>query len=131
VAAFRHDPAALHVDVAVAGDGPVARLDRAMVQRVVLNLLLNAVQAMDGAGTATLSCTSTDGWTEIAVTDTGPGIPPDLRERIFEPFYTTKARGSGLGLAIARQVAESHGGTLVVTSGATGGARFVLRLPSA
>ena len=65
----------------------------------------------------------------IEIRDSGPGVPPDLRDRVFEPFFTTKARGGGLGLPIARRTAELHGGTLTLSSSETGGSVFTLRLP--
>src|SRR5438128_2042681 len=72
-----------------------------------------------------------DGGVEIAVADSGPGVPPELRARIFEPFFTTRPRGTGLGLAVARQIVEAHGGRIEVGERTGGGARFTLRLPAA
>ncbi len=65
------------------------------------------------------------------VEDTGPGIPPEDRDRIFELFYTTKPSGSGLGLPICRRIVEDHGGSINVADGPGGGSQFVLRLPAA
>lgn len=129
VTQFRLDPASRDVPVEVACDavGSVS-LDREMVHRVLLNLLLNAAQAMDGAGAIDVACVQDGDRCEISVRDHGPGIPAELRERVFEPFYTTKVRGTGLGLAIARQAVEAHGGRLEVEEAPGGGARFVLRL---
>ena len=68
---------------------------------------------------------------EILVDDSGPGVPPEIRERIFEPFFTTKAEGSGLGLPIVHAIVTQHGGTIGVEEAPEGGARFALRIPRA
>jgi two-component system sensor histidine kinase PilS (NtrC family) len=65
----------------------------------------------------------------ISISDNGPGVPEDNREKIFEPFYTTRADGTGLGLAIARQTVREHRGTIAVDAGRLGGARFTIQLP--
>jgi signal transduction histidine kinase len=100
------------------------------LREVVTNLILNAVDAMPEGGTLVLS-TGVEGqqaWLEVA--DTGQGIPPAVRERIFEPFYTTKAqRGTGLGLAVSRSIARRHEGDLTVESTPGVGSRFRLCLP--
>jgi signal transduction histidine kinase len=70
-----------------------------------------------------------DGAAEVAVEDSGPGIPPERRDRLFEPFFTTKPGGTGLGLAVSRAIARAHGGELDAAGAAAGGARFALRLP--
>jgi signal transduction histidine kinase len=85
---------------------------------------------MSGGGEIVLAGRRDDGIVELAVSDTGPGVPIELRERIFEPFFTTRSRGVGLGLAVARQIVEAHGGTITVEDGAHGGARFAVRVPA-
>jgi len=67
----------------------------------------------------------------IFVDDSGPGVPPELRDRLFEPFFTTKAQGSGLGLSIVHSIMTQHRGTITIEDAPGGGARFVLRLPRA
>ena len=73
----------------------------------------------------------TEGWLELAVADDGPGIPPEVRERIFEPLFSTRPFGVGLGLPLVRRIVEQHGGELVVESSPGAGARFTIRLPVA
>jgi signal transduction histidine kinase len=115
--------------------GPVPPIagDDERLRQVVMNLALNALEAAPGGGWLRVSCRSEpgEGAVEILVDDSGPGIPADLRGRIFEPFFTTKAKGSGLGLSIVHAIVAQHGGTIEATGAPGGGARFVLRLPSA
>lgn len=108
------------------------RVDETQVLQVLLNLLLNAYQAMeDNAGEVCISTCQEEDCIVFTVADTGPGIPAEIMDRIFEPFFTTKdvGKGSGLGLAIARQVSEAHGGSLTAASTTGKGAVFTLRLP--
>ncbi|MEJ5365526.1 MAG: HAMP domain-containing sensor histidine kinase [Desulfosoma sp.] len=106
-----------------------ARIDRDLIMRAVGNLIQNAVDACDGAGTVTVE-TSQDGpfWT-VHVTDQGPGVPEEVSPRIFEPFFTTRAKGTGLGLAFVAQVARAHGGSVDFVNRQEGGARFTLTIP--
>jgi signal transduction histidine kinase len=97
---------------------------------VLLNLVINAAQAMGGRGAIAVEVRSADGWHELRITDEGPGIPPEIREHLFEPFFTTKHRGTGLGLATARRIMEMHGGTLELESPPGGGTVAVARLPA-
>src|SRR5437867_1131396 len=93
--------------------------------------LANAAEAAPSGGEVALAAAAADGAVEIAVADSGPGVPPELRARVFEPFFTTRPRGTGLGLAVARQIVEAHGGRIEVGERTGGGARFTLRLPAA
>jgi signal transduction histidine kinase len=105
------------------------RADRDMLRRAVLNLVLNALDAMPSGGLLTITvCTSASG-VEIEVGDSGPGIADELLERLFEPFFTTKSSGTGLGLAIVERIAQTHGGQVVALNGAEGGAAFTLSIP--
>jgi signal transduction histidine kinase len=125
-------PDGIVIERAYNGGLGAARVDRVQIGQVMFNLLTNAVQAMDGRGGAvTLRCSADDGRVRVEVEDDGPGVPPELRSRIFEPLFTTKARGFGLGLSVARSLAEANGGRLDVTTATDGGARFVLDLPAA
>lgn len=110
--------------------------DEAQLQQVVMNLLLNAVEAMTMNGVLTISTNpgrdQRDGpWLEIHVKDTGVGIPKENLDRIFEPFFTTKRNGTGLGLAISQRVIDEHHGRIEARSDAGKGATFVIILPAA
>lgn len=109
---------------------PALAADADLLCQVLLGLLANAVEAVPAGGEVGLTSRAEGAAIEIDVTDTGPGIPLDVRERVFEPFFTTRPRGTGLGLAVARQIVEAHGGTIAVGDRPGGGARFTLRLPA-
>jgi two-component system, NtrC family, sensor kinase len=105
--------------------------DEGQIKQVLLNLLQNARDAMPGGGEVRVSVHTEGDAVQIAVDDQGPGVPPELRERLFEPFYTTKSHGTGLGLAITQHIASSHGGSISCGVAPGGkGARFLLRLPA-
>ncbi len=125
------DPAASGVEIAVVNHGPrpVVKADPDYLKQVLLNLMLNGLQAMPQGGKLTIETSAQDGRMRLSVSDTGVGIEPENLARIFEPYFTTKADGSGLGLAIARRIIEGHGGTLDVTSKAGSGSRFEIVLP--
>ena len=129
ISLLRRDPAGELVEVTIEGPDLALTADSEMIRATVLNLLLNAAQAMNGRGHVTIGIAQHDWECSIEIRDSGPGVPPDLRDRVFEPFFTTKARGGGLGLPIARRTAELHGGTLTLSSPETGGSVFTLTLP--
>ena len=99
------------------------------LKQVLLNLLLNAVQATPGDRAVQLTAVVEGGRVALAVEDEGPGLDPEQRQWVFEPFFTTKEEGTGLGLTISQRIAEAHGGTLTAENRPQGGARFVLTLP--
>jgi PAS domain S-box-containing protein len=105
--------------------------DADQLKQVLLNLLQNAIDAMDGAGSLKLWSRKELGFVELGVQDSGPGIPESVRERIFDPFFTTKPEGSGLGLAISRTIIQDHGGSLRMESTPGRGTTFIIRLPLA
>lgn len=107
-----------------------ALADPHLLRPVLLNLLRNAVQAMAGGGTLTVSAELRGGRTRVAIADTGPGISPGAREEIFRPFYTTRARGTGLGLTVARGLVTAMGGEIGLESEPGRGATFVVTLPA-
>ena len=125
----RRDPAAHGVEISVEGDDVTVTADGELVRATVLNLLLNAAQAMGNDGRIVVRTSRADGWATIQIRDTGPGIPAEIRDQVFEPFFTTKARGGGLGLPIARRTAELHGGTLTLDCPAAGGTIVTMSLP--
>jgi signal transduction histidine kinase len=114
------------------GDVPWPPCDTGEIDQVLMNLVSNAVQAIDGPGEIRLRTWAGDGSVWVEVEDTGPGIPRVIRERIFEPFFTTKAgRGTGLGLSIAQAMVARHGGDLTLQSRPGAGTTFRIRLPLA
>jgi two-component system, NtrC family, sensor kinase len=113
---------------------PSVMADRSQLQQLFMNILMNAVQAMNEKGTVTLGTRRNgSGQVEVAVSDTGCGIPADKIDRIFDPFYTTKPadEGTGLGLSIAYGIVTRHGGTISVDSALGWGSTFTIRLPAA
>ena len=117
-----------HVDGAVKLNG----VQTAAVRDALSNLVLNALQATPARGRVTIASSLTEREVTFSVADSGPGIPADLRTKIWEPFFTTRQRGTGLGLAIVRKRMEEAGGSAsLVPSRNGGGARFELRIPLA
>jgi signal transduction histidine kinase len=108
---------------------PPVEHDTGQIHQVLLNLVLNAIQALDGPGSVTVTVAAENGMASVEVKDTGPGIPPETLPNIFRPFFTTKGHGTGLGLSLAKRVAEGHGGDLSVASKPGHGSTFTLSLP--
>ena len=129
VTMVRRDPIGEAVDIVVEGNEVLIDADVEMVRAAILNVLINAAQAMAGTGRITVTLSERGGVASLVMRDTGPGIPPELQEQVLEPFFTTKARGGGLGLPIARRTAELHGGHLTIACPASGGTVVTLTLP--
>ena len=119
----------VRIEIIAARDLPPLKADPSHLTQVLLNLMLNGIQAMPQGGTLTLEAKTSNGNILIAVTDTGTGIAPEHQGRIFDPYFTTKVQGTGLGLAISRRLIEAHGGTIKVSNQASGGCRFEISLP--
>jgi signal transduction histidine kinase len=106
-------------------------MDETKIRRSLYNIASNANDAMEPGGTLTLTVSRTDAYVEFCLSDTGPGIPPQIQDKLFEPFVTYgKPSGTGLGLAIAKKAIEDHGGTITADSAPGQGTTFVIRLPA-
>jgi len=110
---------------------PLVRLDGEQIRRVIINLVDNAVEAMERRGDILLETQldATNNVVRVIVADNGPGIPAAEREKLFLPYYSTKRRGSGLGLAIVRRIIAEHGGSIEVGDNTPRGTRFTIELP--
>ena len=136
-------PGETKVHVNLPADLPPIQGDPHQLRQIVTNLLTNAFEAMGGKGTITITATQLAAEEEVAVgsdvsavpmiqievVDDGPGVPADVMDKIFSPFFTTKPRGSGLGLAIVRKIVDAHDGRIDVSAPAAGGTRFRVTLP--
>ena len=115
-----------------ANDLPLILLDFNQMQQVLMNLFLNALQAMPDGGELTIEVNgknSPRGWIQVKVKDTGDGINPEHLHKIFDPFFTTKSKGLGLGLAITHKIVEGHGGKIETESSEGQGSTFIIELP--
>jgi two-component system, NtrC family, sensor kinase len=110
-------------------DVPPVQHDPGQIHQVLLNMLLNAIQAVARNGRIVISLDGDDHFAAISIADNGPGIPPETLKNIFRPFFTTKGHGTGLGLSLARRIVEDHGGRIAVTSTPGQGTTFVVYLP--
>ncbi len=119
------------IETVLALDGATARLDCRQIHQALLNIVVNAFEAMPKGGTLRLTARTRNGHLEVAIADTGPGIPPEHLDRIFEPYFTTKEGGTGLGLALAQRIVDAHGGAITVDSRPGKGSTFRIGLPLA
>ncbi len=115
---------------------PAFRMDPEKLQQVILNLVLNSIQAIEKVGAVDVAAMllpseapNHPDLVEVSISDTGRGIPPENLERIFRPFYTTRRGGTGLGLSLCQRIVSQHGGTVTVESTMKQGSRFAVRLP--
>jgi signal transduction histidine kinase len=120
----------LEVDVP---EDVVALADPGPLSQVMINLFINAAQAIGGAGRIEVIGRQTNGRVQLEVLDSGPGVPPELRDRVFEPFFTTKSgpKGTGLGLAVSQHLLRAMSGDIAVGESPRGGGKFTVTLPSA
>jgi two-component system NtrC family sensor kinase len=102
-----------------------------LFNQALMNLISNAIDAIDGEGAIRVATHASDGAFRITVQDSGSGIDPKLRDRVFEPFFTTKpvGQGTGLGLSIAYSIVQKHGGRLEVEDAPGGGTRMIMQVP--
>jgi signal transduction histidine kinase len=119
----------IKIELHKAPDLPEVEHDSDQIHQVLLNLLLNAVQAVSGAGNVNVEIGSQEGYATVAVSDSGRGISPQHFSNIFRPFYTTKGNGTGLGLSLARRIVEEHHGRIDVHSVVGKGSTFTVLLP--
>ena len=130
IALLKEDPRFRHVRIKVeVPPADVVQADPEQLKLVLLNLLINSAQAMEGQGEITVQARLVPGWHELRIIDQGAGIPPHVHEQMFEPFFTTKHRGTGLGLPTARRILEGHGGSIRLDCPPGGGTTAVVRLP--
>ena len=129
IAFFASDPAWRDLRVAVQGSLEGLRADPELLKVAFQNLLVNAAQAMHGRGDITVTLQQANDIAHLDVSDSGPGIPPEVREKLFTPFFTTKAKGTGLGLATVRRIVEAHGGRVTVVQSGREGTTVRVSLP--
>lgn len=123
------DPAARDVRFEVDGSAPLVSGDAKLLRIVFLNLIVNATHALRNTGTIRAFVTADERTCQVTIADTGPGIPPEIRDRIFVPFFTTKTRGTGLGLSTAKRLIDAHHGRISVDCPAGGGTVVAVELP--
>jgi signal transduction histidine kinase len=122
--------AGIDIKTYLPADLPLVRLHRDMFKQALLNLMLNAEQALQGGGALTIQAAHEPNHVCLNLIDTGPGMAPEVLERVFEPFFSTKSTGSGLGLPTTRKIIEAHHGTIDVQSEVGKGTKFTIRLPA-
>ena len=123
------DAALSGMDIQVEGASPPIVADPELLKIVFQNLIVNGAQAMRGSGSIRVSVGASDDTCHVRFTDAGPGIPLDILQKVFTPFFTTKARGTGLGLPTAKRLVEAHRGTIHVECPPAGGTTVTIRLP--
>jgi len=123
------DPDVSGMQVSVEGSAPLVHADPELLKIVFQNLLINGAHAMAGRGELHVRLTGNGQLSSVAFTDHGPGIPADIRDKIFTPFFTTKVRGTGLGLPTARRLVEAQGGTIAVECPSDGGTTVLVQVP--
>jgi signal transduction histidine kinase len=125
------DPVLGGVEVRLDGEAPPVAADAELVKIVLQNLVINAAQAMNGRGTIRATLRPVETACCLSIADEGPGIPAEIRDRVFQPFVTTKARGTGLGLATAKRLIEAQAGTIAAECPPEGGTVVTIALPYA
>jgi signal transduction histidine kinase len=128
-AALGENPQGIAVVREIDPELPLVPIDARLLRQAILNVAVNAVQAMQRGGKLAVRARREGPAVRLEIEDSGAGIPEEVRHRIFEPFFTTKASGTGLGLAVVKRIVEGHGGQVAVESSPGAGARFSIRLP--
>lgn len=128
---LKADQSAGAVEVHIEGSAPPVPADPDMLKMVFQNLLINGAHAMNGSGTIRVAVANHGSTCRIEVKDGGPGIPPEIREKVFVPFFTTKRRGTGLGLPTAKRFIEAHHGQMSIECPPSGGTAVIIHLPLA
>jgi signal transduction histidine kinase len=123
-----------HAELRLGGSFGRIEGDEVLLRQVLVNLIRNGVQACEGAGLAAVlavegEISAQGDVCRVRIDDAGPGVSPELRDRVFRPFFTTRPSGTGLGLAIVQKVVVTHNGRIEVTASPLGGARFEITLP--
>jgi two-component system sensor kinase FixL len=131
VTLLAEDAAHRDVRITIAGTAPKIMADAELLKIAFVNLLINGAQAMQGRGDIRIVVAVEDGFCRIAIADSGPGIPAEVRDKLFTPFVTTKARGTGLGLSTVKRLVEAHQGRIRVDSPPGGGTTVTIDLPLA
>jgi signal transduction histidine kinase len=121
----------IRVDMRQEAEGVDVRVDKDLLKQAVLNVVVNAMQAMPNGGELRFDSSVKGDTAEIRVSDTGGGIPQELRDKIFRLYFSTKNKGSGIGLAMAFRIVQLHDGTIDFTSEPGKGTTFLIRLPIA
>lgn len=124
------DPVLKAVEVSVSGSAPPIMADPELLKIVFVNLIVNAAHAVGERGTVQVSIAPGERTCRVDVQDSGPGIPPEVRGKIFSPFFTTKSRGSGLGLPTAKRIVEAHAGRIGIACPPGGGTTVTVELPA-
>jgi PAS domain S-box-containing protein len=130
IALFKQDPRTTSVAVRIDPTELIVNADAEHLKIVLLNLVMNSAAAMQGEGEIAITARRLGKCSEIRVADDGPGIPPEIQEHLFEPFFTTGSRGTGLGLVTARRLMEAHGGSITLECPPGKGTVAVVRLPA-
>ena len=125
------DASKIRVSVDQQGEGAEVQVDRDLLKQAVLNVVVNAMQAMPDGGELHFEASASEETAEIRISDTGTGIPPELRDKIFRLYFTTRQEGSGIGLAMTFRIVQLHDGTIDFTSELGKGTTFMIRLPIA
>ena len=123
------DPANRDLHIEVQGASPSIMGDAELLKIVLQNLILNSAHATQGRGSVRVSLEFDDRGSRVVIADNGPGIPPDVRDRLFTPFFTTKSRGTGLGLSTAKRLVEAHAGSIAIDCPPDGGTVVTLQFP--